>query len=270
MVEPHDHDPERRRQWLWGLASVLLLGLSVAVAILAVSGREGSPVVLLPRQTYGAVVGSLVGLVVLFVLYVARSQRQLALRQSELHWAAMREVALRERLGELLALLDTSGELAQKLDLRSMLGLAARRVLPCLEADHSAVHLIDPRHQRLESVASIGRRAGPAEPITIRPGTGVVGYVFATREALTVTAEEMRARLAAELALAGTPHSALCVPIRFEDATLGVFTVARVDGSEPFVPTHARALQALAQQCGAAIVKDFHYRRAAHEAPRAA
>ena len=77
-------------------------------------------------------------------------------------------------------------------------------------------------------------------------------------------------RFAKELGLAGAPDSALCAPIRFEGTCLGVFCIARVDGSGPFVAMHARALQALADHCGAAIIKDFHYRRTTRRTQRAA
>ena len=73
-----------------------------------------------------------------------------------------------------------------------------------------------------------------------------------------------------DLGLAGTPRAALCAPIRFKNASLGVLCVARIDGAEPFAAVHTRALQAPAEHCGAAIVKDFHYQRGARRGQAAA
>ncbi len=259
---------ERRRRWQWRLASVLLVGLSLTIVVLVTSRPEGAQAPL-PGGSSGYL-GGMVGLVVLFLLYVNWQHEQLVSREAELRRSGAREEVLRERLGELASLLEVSSALSQKLDLKVVLSLAASRVLPCLEADHSSVHLFNPHTGCLDEVASFGKRTGLATPVALRPGEGVLGLVYASREALTVDSPEMRARLAGELGLAGTPHAALCVPIRFKNADLGVLSVARLDTAEPFAAVHARALQALAEQCGAAIVKDFHYQRAARRSRPAA
>ncbi len=261
---------ERRQRWQWRLASVLLVSLSLTVVLLATSRPEGAPGPSLPAGQSGGVLVGLVGLVVLFLLYVNWQHDQLLAKEAELRRSGAREDVLRERLSEISSLLEVSGALAQKLDLKVMLSLAASRVLPCLEADHSAVHLFNPHTGELDEVASFGKRAGLAKAGALRPGQGVLGLVYANREAMAVESEEMRTRLADELGLAGAPRAALCVPIRFKNADLGVLSVARMEAPEPFAAVHARALQALAEQCGAAIVKDFHYQRAARRGRTAA
>ena len=255
---------ERRRRWLWWLASVLLVGLALTVVILVTSRPGGSEAAPLPRGSSGGVLAGMVGLVILFVLYGTWQHGQLLARESELRQIAAREDVLRERLDEVASLLEVTSALAEKLDLKAMLSLAAKRVLSCLEADHSAVYLFNPHDGRLDEVASCGARSRPANTASARPEEGVLGYVYGSREALAIESEEMRARLAAELGLTGTPHAAICAPIRFKQANLGVLCIARIDVPEPFAAVHARALQALAEHCGAAIVKDFHYQRNAH------
>jgi hypothetical protein len=262
--------PERRRRWLWGLAATLLIGLALAVAILSESQIEHLQFGLLPRESFGALLAAMVGLVILFVLYGTWQHGRILAKDSELRRLAAHDLILRERLGELSSLLEMSSQLAQKLDLRVVLSLAASRVLPCLEADCSSVYLFNPRTGLLEEVASSGNRAGVGDSAKLRPGEGLVGYVYSTRETQNVESEEMRARFAGELGLAGAPNSALCAPIRFEGTCLGVFCIARVDVGGPFVAMHARALQALADHCGAAIVKDFHFQRVARQAQRTA
>jgi transcriptional regulator with GAF, ATPase, and Fis domain len=253
--------PEIRQQWLWGLSACLLIGLSVTVAVLGKSSVQAGQSVVLPMATFQVVLAGLVGLVVLFVLHVTMQQWRLRQWENEIRQRTMREEVLRARLSELAAMLEVSGELSQKLDLRATLELAAHRLLPCLEADHSSILLLNPRAHVLEQAASVGKRATIEHLAPIHPGAGVLGHVFASREMLTVEAPEARAALGRELGLAGTPCSAMCVPILFEGACLGVFCVARVDVSEPFTALHARALQVLASQCGAAIVRFFHTRR---------
>jgi transcriptional regulator with GAF, ATPase, and Fis domain len=263
-------DPENRRRWLWGLSACLLVGLAVTVVILGKAGAEAGQAVVLPAATFQAVLGGLVGLVVLFVMYVSMQQEQLHRWETEVRQRAMHEELLRARLNELAALLDVSGELSRQLNLRSVLEVAVRRLLPCLEADHASILLIDPRRNVLEQAASVGKRAGADGPDPIHPGAGVLGHVFESREILTVESQEARAALGRELGLAGTPCSAVCTPIVFENTCLGVLCVARVDVSEAFTAMHARALHALAEQCGAAIVRHFDRRRGGQATARAA
>ena len=262
--------PDSRSRWLWGLSAFLLIGFAVTVAILGKSSAEVERGVVLPTSTFESILAGLVGLVVLFVIYVSTQQEKLRRSAAEIRQRGVREEVLRARLNELAALLDVSGELSQTLDLRPMLELAARRLLPCLEADHSSIVLLNPRANLLEEAASVGMRMAVEGPITVRPGSGVLGHVFETRETMTVEAEEARARLAQELGLAGIPSSAVCAPIIFEEVCLGVFCIARIDDNEAFTAMHARALLALAEQCGAAIVRHFHSRRGSGDAAHVA
>lgn len=257
---------ERKRRWLWGLSATLLIGLALAVAILSESQFENLQFVLLPRESFGALLAAMVGLVILFVLYGTWQYSRILAKDVELERLATHELMLRERLGELAALLEMSSQIAQKLDLRGMLRLAASRLVSCLEADCSSAYLFNPRIHVLEEVVSVGNKTRTGEPAKIRPGEGVLGLAYSTREVLIADSEEMRQRIADELGLAAAPCSALCAPIRFEEVPLGVLCIARFDADRPFVAMQARALQALADHCGAAIIKHFHSHRSARRA----
>jgi transcriptional regulator with GAF, ATPase, and Fis domain len=262
-----DHSgSDRMRRWLWGLSATLLIGLALTVAVLGASQIENLQFVLLPRERLGSLLAAMVGLVILFVLYGTWQHGRIVSRDAELQRLAAHESTLRARLGELTALLEMSSQLAQKLDLRAVLRLTASRVASCLEADVSSVHLFSPRTSLLEEVVSIGKPAVAAGAAAIRPGEGLLGYVYSTSEVLIVDSEERRLRLATELGMAEPPCSALCAPIRYEGNQLGVLCIARLAAGEPFPAIHARALQALADHCGAAIFKEFHSQRMARRA----
>jgi transcriptional regulator with GAF, ATPase, and Fis domain len=262
-----DHsDSDRTRRWLWGLSATLLVGLSITVAILSAAQLENVRFVLLPRESFGSLLVAMVGLVFLFVLYGTWQHGRIVARDAELRLLAARESTLRARMGELAALLEMSSQLAQKLDIRAVLRLAASRLVSSLEADVSVVHLFSPRTVLLEEVVSIGKKVRAAGSAGIRADEGLLGYVYSSSEVLIVDSEEMRLRLAAELGSAEPLGSALCAPIRFEGNQLGVLSIARLAGGEPFPAIHARALQALADHCGAAIFKEFHSQRVARRA----
>lgn len=252
---------EQRRRWLWALAATLLVGLVAEVAIIGSFGTESSAFVFLPHATYGVVLAGLMVLVLLFVLYASQSLRALAAEEGENQRHAMREAVIHERLTGVSDLLDTMGALAQKQDLRGTLGLAVNRALPCFEADHASVLLFIPGTGQLETLVSVGAGSESRAAELPRIGEGIVGSVHAIGEALTVNTPRACACLAEELGLESPPCSALCVPICFDGAPLGVFCVARMTFDEPFTPMHARALQALATHCGTAIFRSLHERR---------
>jgi GAF domain-containing protein len=262
-----DHvNSDRTRRWLWGLSATLLVGLSITVAILSAAQIENVGFILLPRESFRSLLVAMVGLVVLFVLYGTWQHGRIVARDEELQLLAARESTLRARMQELAAVLEMSSQLAQKLDIRAVLRLTASRLISSLEADVSAVHLFSPRTLLLEEVVSIGKQAGAAGAAGIRADAGLLGYVYSSREVLIVDSEEMCSRLTAELGLAEPLRSALCAPIRFEGHQLGVLSIARLAAGEPFPAIHARALQALADHCGAAIFKEFHSQRAVRRA----
>ena len=252
---------EQRRRWLWTLAAILLVGLVAEVTVIGSFGTERTPFVFLPHATYGVVLGGLMGLVLLFVVYASQSLRALAAEEDENQRFAMREAVIRERLTGVSDLLDTVGMLAQKLDLRDTLTLAVNRALPCFEADYSSVLLFIPGTGQLETLVSVGGGLECRAAQLLQPGDGMVGSVHATGEALTANTPHACACFADELGLESAPCSALCVPICFDGAPLGVFCVARMTFDEPFAPMHTRALQVLATHCGTAIFRSLHDRR---------
>ena len=252
---------EQRRRWLWALAATLLVGLVAEVAVIGSFGTEPTAFVFLPHATYGVVLAGLMVLVLLFVLYASQSLRALAAEEGANQRLATREAVIRERLTGVSDLLDTVGMLAQKLDLRSTLSLAVDRALPCFEADYASVLLFIPGTGQLETLVSVGGGSESPAAQPLRLGEGLVGSVHATGEALTANTPQACAGLADELGLESPPCSALCVPICFDGAPLGVFCIARMTLDEPFAPMHARALQVLATHCGTAIFRSLHDRR---------
>ena len=252
---------ERRRRWLWVLAATLLVGLVGEVAVIGSFGTEQTAFVFLPHATYGVVLTGLMVLVLLFVLYASQSLRALATEESENQRLTVHEAVVHERLTGISDLLEAVGQLAQKPDLRSTLSLAVHRALPCFEADYSAVLLSIPGTGQLETLVSVGGGSESRAAQLPRLGEELVGSVCATGESLTLDTPQACARLADELGLASPPHSALCVPIRFDGAPLGVFCVARMTLQQPLTPLHAQALAVLASHCGATIFRSLHERR---------
>ena len=194
-MEQHLNRVARYRRHLWTAGAVLLGALTVTVVLLSSTPSGESSLSTSPSSQGTALVG-LCTLVLVFVLYVFYRERELHTVEVQLQGVLVREAALRERIAELSALFDVTTQLAMKFDLHAMLGLAARRVLACLDADQSSIMLYNPNRKTLEVRVTAGVDASLVEGATLKPGEGIAGFVFSSGEALVINPPEMRARFA--------------------------------------------------------------------------
>jgi len=193
-----------------------------------------------------------------FVLHTLRQRRELESLQGRMHDLAAREAGFQARFGELSFLFDISTQLQLRLDLPSMLDLAAQRLLSCLDATQSSVMLFDESHGMLEVKAAAGVDLPLVRGARVAPGEGIAGHVYTTGESLLITPEVIRERFAQHQKRARSIGTALCVPMRFQDGPIGVISVTRTHG-ESFEPSHVKMLEAFAEHCAATVVKTHHH-----------
>ena len=247
------HVIDRRRRWLANLAGVLLSAMCLTLVL--ISGRPGAGLALAAR--WPTIVG-LVGLVAIFLLYLQLKQRELMDLEGRLRDAAVREAATMARFEELSSLFDAGTQLQLRLDLGSMLDLAVQRLNSSLDATRSSIILRDEASGALQIRAAAGAEASYLVGMTLQPGEGIAGQVFASGETLILTPEVMAERFPDEASPDSTRASALCVAMRFRGTSIGVVSVIRVSG-EPFEAIHARMLETFAEHCAASVVKTEHH-----------
>ena len=243
----------QRRLWS-GLAGLLMT--AICVTLVLVSWWQ-SPEGFSFRTRWPSLVG-LLGLVLVFVLYSQHKHRQLGELERRLRDAAVREASMQARFTELAFLFDTSTQLQLRLDLASMLELATQRLASCLEATQCSIMLHNPATGMLEVRAAGGVDSVLVSGARVEPGKGIAGHVFASGETLLLTPQVMAERFPDEIKHGRTIASALCVPLRFRGASIGVVSVARA-GGEPFGETHARMLETFGEHCAATVVKTEHH-----------
>ena len=248
------HVLDRQRRLLSWLGGLLLTAMCVTLVLVSWwQGPDGFNL----KVRWPALIG-LVGLVLIFVLYTQHKHRQLGELEGRLRDSAVREASLQARFSELTFLFDTSTQLQLRLDLASMLDLAAQRLTSCLEATQSSSMLHRPESGLLEVRAAAGVDSTLVKGARVRPGEGIAGHVFASGETLVLTPEVMAKRFPDEIKHSRTIASALCVPLRFRGTPIGVVSVART-GGEPFGEIHARMLETFAEHCAATVVKTEHH-----------
>ena len=159
--------------------------------------------------------------------------------------AALRAIA--ERIGVAARLEPPAGEAI----LRSVVEAAA--VL--IRAEAASIALYDPATDRLVFRVAAGEQGQGVVGLSIRPGDGVAGYVFASGEPLAIgeTTIDPRFRRDAAEQTGYVPRSLLAVPLADDTGTIGVLEVLdRRDGA-PFDMADLEAAGVFAKQATIAI-----------------
>ncbi len=253
MPDHFDQIQRQRALVLW-LVGTLLAAMCAALLLVSWSGDQ--PTIQMEHR-WPAFVG-LCGLVALFVLYVQHKQRQLSILEARLRDVAVRESAMKARFSELSFLFDISTQLQLRLDLQSMLDLAAQRLIPCLDAHQSSIMLFDETTGTLEVRAASGVEAERVTHARMKPGEGVAGLVFATGEPLNLTGASAKERFGERMDYGRNIAAGLCVPMSYRGSPIGVVSVTRTSG-DPFTEMHAAMLSSFAEHCAATVVKTNHH-----------
>jgi transcriptional regulator with GAF, ATPase, and Fis domain len=247
---------ERQRNVLLWLVGIILTA-TCGVLVLVSATNSGPWFELDFSRRWPRLVG-LFGLVLIFVLYIQQKQQQLAVMEAKLRDLAVRGAALQARFGELSFLFDVSTQLQLRLDLPSMLDLAAQRLLSCLDATQSSIMLFDEAEQLLEVKAAAGVDMPLVKAGRVAPGEGIAGHVYAKGESLLLTPTMMRERFAKYEKPGRSIVSGLSVPMRFRGEPIGVMNVTRTSG-DSFDETHVKMLETFADHCAATVVKTHHH-----------
>lgn len=249
---------ERQRRLMSWLGGLLLMAMSAALALLTWSDDgQGAR---LDFEARWSTLAGLCGLVLIFVLYTQKRERDFAALEARLRDGMLRETALQARMSELSFLFDTSTQLQLRLDLQGMLDLAVQRLASCFDAHQASIMLHDPAQGLLTVRAAAGMDTILVADGVSRPDEGIAGHVFATGETLLLGPDEMRERFPHEVKGGRNIASSVCALMRFQENRIGVVSVSRSGASEPFSESHTRMLEAFAEHCAAAVVRIHHHR----------
>jgi transcriptional regulator with GAF, ATPase, and Fis domain len=247
---------DRQRNLLMWLVGITLTA-TCAVLVLVSWTSQGASLELDFQRRWPTLVG-LFGMVLIFVLYMQHKHQQLAAMEARMRELAVRGAALQARFGELSFLFDISTQLQLRLDLPSMLDLAAQRLLSCLDATQSSIMLYDEKAGALEVKAAAGVDQPLVKFARVAPGEGIAGYAYAKSESLLLTPKMMKERFAQHEKSERSIVSGLSVPMRFRGQPIGVMNVSRTTG-ESFDETHVKMLETFADHCAATVVKTHHH-----------
>lgn len=228
---------DRRTTALLGLVILVLLGFAFTVQTLWVSlvksGFLGDNI---PAGGWMILVG-LVGLTVLFCLYILHQQTEISRFRTRLVSEQMELEQSRGRLAELTSLFQLGNSLHMDLPLDTILEITVRRLASTLHAHDVTLFLYDPQTKTLKSRARFGLT--PRDPnAEIKLGEGAVGWVARHREPILMQATEREARFADHFMNHPDAGSVLVLPVNFENRCVAVLLVHRAVKAESFKLEH--------------------------------
>ncbi len=228
---------DRRTTTLLALVILVLLGFAFTVQTLWVSVvRSGFLGDNVPAGGWMLLVG-LVGLTVLFCLYILHQQTEISRFRTRLMAEQMELEQSRGRLAELTSLFQLGNSIHMDLPLDTILEITVRRVASTLHSHDVSMFLFDPQTKMLKARARSG--LAPKEPeAEVRLGEGAIGWVARHREPILMRAMDRDARFAEHFMAHPDAGSALILPVNFENRCVAVLRVHRAAKAEPFRLEH--------------------------------
>lgn len=250
----HSAAQSDRRSWvLLGLAILVILGFAFTVPTLYVSlVHSGFLADRMPQGAEGALLIGLLGLTVLFCLYMIHQQGQINSFRRRLISDQMELEQSRGRLGEIISLFQLGGSLQMDLPLQTVAEITVRRVAATFHATQATMFVVDMDTRTLRPKAMVGLVPGPPEP-EVPVGEGALGWVARHREPILMHASERSARFADFFHSHPEAGSVMILPVTVQDRCAAVLQISRGLKAEPFRLEHRDAAQLFANSVGSVI-----------------
>lgn len=256
QTDPRFKSLESRDIRLRAFTSALVVLLGATVVSLYLPQAWGGSVSFLPApETHTTLAVGILGLAILFYLYVMKRLGELSDVRRELLGTRLREELLRGRLSELSSLFETTADASVRPDRDEMLDLIVRRVLICLEADQCSILLLEEESQELVCGAVTGRDEEFVRDIRVPLGQGIAGWVAEHNEPVVLDDAEMAARFPDERKRGRDISSSLCVPLFARARVVGVLCVNRRGPHAPFTAMDARSVAIFAEHIAGALLR---------------
>jgi signal transduction histidine kinase/ActR/RegA family two-component response regulator len=235
---------EKQSNWMWVMATVLLVALGTALVSLRTLPDPSDPKV---TDTPFLLIIGLSGLVLLFSLYMLIKQHQLQVVRGQLFQALLRAESLRSRLSGLSSLFEGLAQVGVHFELEAALQTLADHVRSSLGAEQCSIMLLDPESRELQCVAVSGSDADFVRNARVRLGDGVAGWVAQNDEPVVLTPDVVERRFPFAYKPLRGIISGLCVPLSLPDRVIGVLSINRLQRGPDFTTEDARLVSVFAR-----------------------
>jgi len=234
---------------------LLLSAFAAATGLLYLSAMDQFNDSTVPILQGGStVLLGLAGLVVLFCLYMLHGQTNLARLRAKLFSERVKTATVKAQLAELSALFEVGTAINLRLKLDGIIKIIVRRLPNCLGADRASLMIVNPSTDFLECRAAWGYGSEKMQNYKVAVGQGIAGWVAANGRPLLLQGREL-GRFIAYAKADDDITSAMSVPIKLKNVTVGVLNVTRVASNDRFKRQQLRLLCSFAENIAGVIRK---------------
>lgn len=247
-------DVDKRRTQLWSTSLFLVVGVTVAIALVYLGGDLIPTEFRVFEELSSWMVVVLVGALALaFLIYVIEKEMGLRRLTRLLVEERVLSAALSNRLTEISALSEVGKAINTTLDLKDVLHMILSAALELLGGSEGSLMLLDVDRTHLEVVSYRGPATEPAVGGRTPIGQGIAGTVAARRRPMLIQGDQVEAGLADKAHPERGIRSSMCVPLTRREELLGVLNLNEVEGSRQFTEHDLEALAVFAEHAAIAI-----------------
>jgi len=192
-------------------------------------------------------------LVLLFCAYMIIYHRRLVQLTRDLVEQRESRQQLGKDLKTLGALFDVSFSINSQDRLGDILSTITNEMLSCFDADHSSIMLLDKRTRALRTMISTGKQAESAQDALVPLGTSIAGQVVKSGKPMLLQGQVNPAEFPGFQKKEKTISSALCVPLKIGQSSMGVLNVNLLDGRRTFSDSDLQLISIFANNAAVAI-----------------
>jgi len=160
---------------------------------------------------------------------------------------------LSENVKILSALFEVSAKINAREKVSDILDMIAANMLSCFDADRSSIMLLDKKSEMLKTMASFGKGADHAKDALVPLGKGIAGWVVKNGKPLLLNGQVDPAEFPGTEEKKNQISSALCVPLKIGEKSIGVLNVNLVEKDRSFSETHLKLISVFANNAAVAI-----------------
>lgn len=192
------------------------------------------------------------------------SRATIALQAQELE-RLRRQLANHQFADELraaLVLATTAGTIASPVAHSRLLEMIVETAAHVIRARAASLFLIEEESQELIFEVALGEKAEEVKKFRVPLGRGIAGLVAVSGQPIAIADAQRDPRLAADIgqSIGYLPQTMLCVPLIYNDQTIGVLELLDKEGGTPFTAADMEALGYFANQAAVAIEQSRTHR----------
>jgi GAF domain-containing protein len=188
---------------------------------------------------------------------LAEAQRIVAQQADEIQRlrAQLSDDRFARELREVFSLAATAGTIAAPVAHSRLLELIVQTAAHVISARAASLFLLDEAADELVLEVATGPKAAEARRLRLPIGHGIAGLVAASAQPMAISDAQRHPQHAADIAarVGYLPTSILCVPLTYEDQTIGVLELLDKVGAASFGLADIEALGLFAEQAAVAI-----------------